>query len=46
MRSTFLDDEFSIKVHQGLEQIEHMKARIYTPRRLSELFNEQMQKAV
>ena len=46
MRSTFLDGEFGIKVHQGLEQIEHMKTRIYTPRRLSELFDEQMQKAV
>ncbi|MCI1768753.1 MAG: hypothetical protein LKM40_00965 [Mageeibacillus sp.] len=47
MRSTFLDKEFGIKVHQGLEQIEHMKGRIYTPRKLADLFDEQpIQRAV
>ena len=46
IRSTFLDREFGIKVHQGLEQIEHMKGRIYTPRRLSDLFDDQMRREV
>ena len=47
MRSTFLDKEFGIKVHQSLEQIEHMKGRIYTPRKLAGLFDgQQMQRAV
>jgi len=39
MRSTFLDKAFGIKVHQGLEQMEHMKERKYTPRKLPELFS-------
>jgi len=47
MRSTFLDKEFGIKVHQSLEQLEHMNGRIYTPRKLSGLFDQQqMQRAV
>ena len=46
IRSTFLDREFGIKVHQGLEQIEHMKDRIYMPRRLSNLFVDKMRRAV
>ncbi len=46
MRSTFLDKEFGIKVHQSLEQMEHMKSRQYTPRKLTALFNEQIQCAV
>lgn len=45
MRATFLDKEFGIKVHQCLEQIEHMKGRQYTPRKLSKLFEQQMGKA-
>ncbi|WP_102343597.1 hypothetical protein [Galactobacillus timonensis] len=40
MRSTFLDKQFDIKVHRGLSQIEHMKDRVYAPRRLSELFEQ------
>jgi hypothetical protein len=40
MRSTFLDKQFDIKVHQGLTQIERMKDRVYTPRRLPELFKQ------
>jgi len=36
--STFLDEEFSIKVHQTLEYMERMKHRKYTPRELPELF--------
>jgi len=38
MQSTFLDEEFSIKVHQTLEYMERMKHRKYTPRELPELF--------
>ena len=46
MRSTFLDQEFGIKVHQSLEQMEHMKCRKYTLRKLAGLFNEQIKRAV
>lgn len=38
MKSTFLDGAFDIKVHQGLELMERMKFRTYTPRKLPELF--------
>ena len=41
MRSTFLDGAFGIKVQQSLEVIEKMKERQYTPRKLSELFDQQ-----
>jgi hypothetical protein len=44
MRSSFLDRELRIKVHQSLEQMEHMKSRQYTPRKLAGLFNEQIQR--
>lgn len=46
MRATFLDKEFGVKVHQSLEQMEHMKYRQYTPRKLTGLFNEQIRQAV
>lgn len=46
MRATFLDKEFGVKVHQSLEQMEHMKYRHYTPRKLTGLFNEQIRQAV
>lgn len=39
LKSTFLDEEFSIKVHQSLEYLQKMKNKKYTPRRLQELFN-------
>lgn len=42
MRDTFLDREFGIKVHSSLEQMEKMKDRYYTPRKLNELFNQQL----
>lgn len=45
MCSTFLDKEFGIKVHQSLEQMEHMKGRQYTPRKLSDLFEQKVDKA-
>lgn len=38
LQSTFLDEAFDIKVHQGLELMERMKHRMYTPRKLPELF--------
>lgn len=38
LQSTFLDESFGIKVHQGLELMERMKHRVYTPRKLPELF--------
>ena len=38
--SSFLDEEFSIKVHQTMEVLEKMKNRTYTPRRLPELFGD------
>lgn len=41
MRSTFLDGAFGIKVQQSLEVMEKMKERQYTPRKLSELFDQQ-----
>lgn len=41
MRSTFLDGAFGIKVQQSLEVMERMKDRQYTPRKLSELFEQQ-----
>lgn len=46
MRATFLDKEFGVKVHQSLEQMEHMKCRQYTPRKLTGLFNAQIRQAV
>ena len=46
MRETFLDGTFRIKVHQSLEQMERMKARIYTPRKLSDLFDVQVNSAI
>ncbi len=46
MRSTFLDKEFGVKVHQSLEHMEHMKCRQYTPRKLAGLFNQQVCQAV
>lgn len=41
MRDTFLDGEFGIKVQQSLEVMEHMKTRLYTPRKLNDLFEKQ-----
>ena len=41
MRDTFLDSEFGIKVQQSLEVMEHMKNRLYTPRKLNDLFKQQ-----
>lgn len=46
MRETFLDSSFGIKVHQSLEQMERMKGRIYTPRKLSSLFGAQVNGAI
>lgn len=46
MRATFLDKEFGVKVHRSLEQMEHMKCRQYTPRKLTGLFSEQIRQAV
>lgn len=39
LKSTFVDEEFSIKVHHSLEQMKKMKTRKYTPRVLTELFD-------
>ncbi len=39
MKATFLNKEFGIKVHESMEQFEHMKFRQYTPRKLGDLFN-------
>ena len=41
MRSTFLVGAFGIKVQQSLQVMEKMKERQYTPRKLSELFEQQ-----
>lgn len=38
MRDTFMDRAFCSKVLQSLESMERMKKRIYTPRKLDELF--------
>jgi hypothetical protein len=46
MRDTFLDRAFEIKVHQSLELMERMKTRIYTPRKLDNLFNTQVKSAI
>ena len=46
MRATFLDKEFGMKVHQSLEQMERMKCRQYTPRKLTGLFDEQIRQVV
>lgn len=45
MRSTFLDKEFGIKVHESLQLMERMKTRIYTPRKLNSLFENQTHRA-
>jgi len=39
MKSTFLDNAFSIKVQQSLDFMEKMKTRQYTPRKLTDLFS-------
>lgn len=39
LKSTFLDEEFKIKVHQSMEYLQKMKCRKYTPRKLTELFD-------
>ena len=41
MRSTFLDGTFGIKVQQGLDIMERMRDRHYTPRKLNDLFQQQ-----
>ena len=42
MKATFLDGAFGIKVQQSLEVMERMKARKYTPRKLNDLFKQQV----
>lgn len=42
MKSTFMDGAFGIKVQQSLEFMEKMKMRQYTPRKLNELFKNQL----
>ena len=44
VRNAFLDKSFETKVHQALGKMERMKARQYTPRKLTDLFT-QNQKA-
>lgn len=44
IRDAFLDKSFETKVHQALGKMERMKARQYTPRKLTDLFT-QNQKA-
>lgn len=46
MKETFLNEAFGIKVHQGLELMERMKTRIYTPRKLNSLFEAQVKNAI
>lgn len=41
MKDTFLDRTFGTKVQQSLDVMVRMKTRQYTPRRLSELFEQQ-----
>ena len=41
MKDMFLDSTFGTKVQQSLDVMERMKTRQYTPRRLSELFEQQ-----
>lgn len=41
MKDTFLDRTFDMKIHQSLEVMEKMKERQYTPRKLTELFEQQ-----
>lgn len=41
MKDMFLDSTFGSKVQQSLDVMERMKSRQYTPRRLSELFEQQ-----
>lgn len=41
MKLTFLDSAFGIKVQRSLENMERMKDRQYTPRKLNALFKEQ-----
>ena len=38
MKSTFVDQELSLKVHQSMSLIEKMKERQYTPRVMNDLF--------
>ena len=41
MKDMFLDSTFGSKVQQSLDVMERMKSRQYTPRKLSELFEQQ-----
>lgn len=45
MKESFLDSQFSVKIHQSLEIMQRMKTRYYTPRKLSELFDHQVCRA-
>ena len=45
MCGTFMDSAFGIKVHQSLGQMEKMKHRSYTPRKLNDLFQQSQKTA-
>ncbi len=42
MKATFLDGSFGVKVQQSLDLMERMNKRQYTPRKLTELFENQL----
>lgn len=46
MKENFLDDSFALKLNQCLEHMERMQNRIYTPRKLKSLFEEQADSAI